>query len=397
MAVRGAAGERVDFMRRFAYLLPVTVICDLIGIPEADRETFRPLAADLVAGLIGERRRAQDALALADAATVQLNDYFTALAGDRRRQPRDDLISVLVQVRDAGDGRLSDAEFLDNLNMLILAGFVTTTNLLGNGLAIMLADPATLAAVRNGGISPAAFAEEALRYEAPVQMALRRAAADTEIGGIPVSADSQLILLIGAGNRDPRRFASPDRFDPGPSRRRVAQLRRRPALPPGRGPGPHESLGGFLAPARPVPRHRRGGRAAPGTRPGLPRLRVPPGADHVSLADRASRAELALNRPRPPTGPGWVTRGRSPGCGPAPAAAVRHQERTVASRYPASARRAATWAWTAASPARTRCATKPRQTEVHSSARPSASTSGSNVPAACQRRTACANWLRSDR
>jgi cytochrome P450 len=237
MAASGAGGEPVDFMRCFAYQLPVIVICDLIGIPEEDRETFRPLATDLVAGLIGQRRPAQDTLALADAATVRLKDFFTTLADDRRRSPRDDLISALVQVHDAGDGRLSDAEFLDNLNMLIVAGFVTTINLLGNGLGIMLADPVTLAGVRDGGISAAAFVEETLRYEAPVQLGVRRAAADTEVGGIPVAAGSLVTLLIGAGNRDPRRFARPDRFDPGRPDAGALSF----------GGGPHFCLGAALA------------------------------------------------------------------------------------------------------------------------------------------------------
>src|SRR5215468_434761 len=101
MADRGIGGEPVDFVTHFAYLLPVIVICDLIGIPQSDRETFRPLAADLVAGLLGERHRAEAALAVADAATVRLNDCFTALAGERRKYPRDDLLSMLVQVHDA--------------------------------------------------------------------------------------------------------------------------------------------------------------------------------------------------------------------------------------------------------------------------------------------------------
>jgi len=214
MAERGANREPIDFMAHFAYLLPVIVICDLIGIPQADRETFRPLAADLVAGLLGERRRAEDALAVADAATVRLNDYFAALAGERREHPRDDLVSVLVQIHDTGDGRLSDAELLANLNTLILAGFLTTTNLLGNGLWLMLSDPPMAAGVREATIQAADFVEETLRYEAPVQMTVRRATAPAEIGGLPVSAGDQVVLLIGAGNRDPRRFASPDRFDP---------------------------------------------------------------------------------------------------------------------------------------------------------------------------------------
>ncbi|MGH3303243.1 MAG: cytochrome P450 [Streptosporangiaceae bacterium] len=237
MADRGAGGEPVDFMERFACPLPVTVICDLIGIPPADRETFRPLAADLVTGLLGERRRAEDALAVADAATTRLNDYFTALADERRQRQSDDLISVLVQVHDAGDGQLSNAELLDNLNTLLLAGFLTTTNLLGNGLAVMLADPAMAAAMRQGELAAAGFVEEALRYDAPVQMTARRAAGAAEIAGRPVSPGTQVVLLVGAGNRDPRRFTSPDRFNP----------RRPDAGALSFGGGPHFCLGAALA------------------------------------------------------------------------------------------------------------------------------------------------------
>jgi cytochrome P450 len=236
MADRGAGGEPVDFIRHFAYLLPVTVICDLIGIPRADRETFRPLAADLIGGL-GARRHGQDALNVADAATVRLNDYFAALAQERRQRPRDDLISVLVQVHDAADGRLSNAELLDNLNTLLLAGFLTTTNLLGNGLAIMLGDPVTATMVRQGELATAAFVEETLRFEAPVQVSVRRAAARTEIGGLPISPGTRVILMIGAGNRDPRRFENPDRFDP----------RRPDAGMLSFGGGPHFCLGAALA------------------------------------------------------------------------------------------------------------------------------------------------------
>lgn len=150
-----------------------------------------------------------------------------------------------MQARDAGDGRLSDAELLGNLNMLLLAGFLTTTNLLANGLALMLSDPSVAAAVREAEIAVADFVEETLRYEAPVQMTVRRAAAQTEAGGIPVSAGTQVVLLIGAGNRDPRRFTSPDRFDPGRPDAGALSL----------GGGPHFCLGAALASvsARPWP------------------------------------------------------------------------------------------------------------------------------------------------
>ena len=238
MADRGSGGEPVDFVARFAFLLPVIVLCDLVGIPQADRETFRPFATDLAAGLIGERRRGQqDAVVIADEATVRLNDYFTALAAERRKHPRDDLLSLLVQTRDADDGRLSDAELHDNLRTLVIAGFLTTTHLLSNGLALLLSDPHLAAAVREAEMAVADFVAETLRYEAPVQMTVRRAAAPAELGGVPVDAGSQVLLLIGAGNRDPRRFAGPDRFDP----------RRPDAGSLSFGGGPHFCLGAALA------------------------------------------------------------------------------------------------------------------------------------------------------
>jgi cytochrome P450 len=236
-ADQGSGGEPVDFVAHFAYLLPVIVICDLVGIPQADRETFRPLATDLVAGLMGERGRAQDAVVIADDATVRLNDYFTALADERRKYPRDDLLSVLVQVHDADDGRLSDAELHDNLRTLVMAGFLTTTHLLSNGLALLLSDPHLAAAVREAEMPVADFVEEALRCEAPVQLTARRAAAPAELGGRPAAAGTQAILLIGAGNRDPRRFANPDRFDPRRSDPGSLSL----------GGGPHFCLGAALA------------------------------------------------------------------------------------------------------------------------------------------------------
>ena len=238
MADRGSGGDPVDFVAHFAFLLPVIVLCDLVGIPQADRETFRPLATDLAAGLIGERRRGQqDAVVIADDATVRLNDYFTALAGERRKYPRDDLLSLLVQVHDAGDGRLSDAELHDNLRTLVIAGFLTTTHLLSNGLALLLSDPRLAAAVREAEMAVADFVEETLRYEAPVQMTVRRAAAPASLGGMPVTAGTQVLLLMGVGNRDPRRFTSPDRFDP----------RRPDAGSLSFGGGPHFCLGAALA------------------------------------------------------------------------------------------------------------------------------------------------------
>jgi cytochrome P450 len=210
MADRGADGSVVEFMHDFAYLLPVTVICELIGIPESDRDGFRPVARDLAAVF---ELTDLETLPTINAAAVELLAYFTALTRQRRADPRDDLLSDLLAISEADDGRLTDAELLHNLSLLLVAGFETTTNLLGNGLQIVLHDPPAGEAVRDGSVPPAAFVEEVLRYDSPVQLT-SRVGYDTKVAGVPVSDKTGVVTLLGAGNRDPRRFADPARFDP---------------------------------------------------------------------------------------------------------------------------------------------------------------------------------------
>jgi cytochrome P450 len=213
MAERGSDGGTVEFMHDFAYLLPVTVICELIGIPEQDREGFRPIARDLAQIFETSDEQVMPAI---DAAAAELLAYFTGLAARRRAEPRDDLISALLAVSDSDDGRLTDAELLHNLTLLLVAGFETTTNLLGNGLQVVLQDPAAGAAVRTGAVTPAAFVEEVLRFDSPVQLT-SRVGYDTKVGGVAIAAGDYVATILGAGNRDPRRFAAPDTFRPGRS------------------------------------------------------------------------------------------------------------------------------------------------------------------------------------
>jgi len=201
----------VEFMQDFAYLLPVTVICELIGIPESDRAEFRPLARAVTT--IFDFTDLGD-LAEADKATARLLEYFTGLAAQRRASPRDDLLSALVAVAGSDDGRLSDAELTRNLILLLVAGFETTTNLLGNGLHIVLHDPALAVSLRSGDIPVAAFIEEVLRYDSPVQAASNRISPGQEVGGLVIEPGEHLMPLVGAGNRDPRKFSAPGRFDP---------------------------------------------------------------------------------------------------------------------------------------------------------------------------------------
>ena len=210
MADRGEDGSVVEFMHDFAYLLPVTVICELLGIPEADREGFRPVARDL-AGIF--EFNDPGSLPAINAAAVELLAYFTGLTARRRADPRDDLISDLLAVSDAADGRLTDAELLHNLTLLLVAGFETTTNLLGNGLQVILRQPEAGKAVRDGSVPVPAFVEEVLRYDSPVQLT-SRVGREAKVGGVAIAGGDHVMTVLGAGNRDPRRFAHPDTFDP---------------------------------------------------------------------------------------------------------------------------------------------------------------------------------------
>jgi cytochrome P450 len=216
MADRGADGSAVEFMHDFAYLLPVTVICELIGIPEADRERFRPLTRDLAGAfevMAGVSEVTAQSLHTINAAATELLAYFTSLAAQRRADPREDLLSDLLAVSDSDGGKLTSAELLHNLTLLLVAGFETTTNLLGNGLNIVLHDQPSGAALRDKLVPPSAFVDEVLRFDSPAQLTLR-IGYDTEVGGVPVSSGMDVTTLLGAANRDPRRFADPDRFDP---------------------------------------------------------------------------------------------------------------------------------------------------------------------------------------
>ena len=234
LAESGADGCTVDFMDRFAFQLPVTVICELLGVPTADRHQFRPLASALTAAL----ELAGDTDGPADTAARELGTYFTPLISERRTAPGDDLVSALVAARDTDDGRLSDDELLANLILLLVAGFETTTDLLGNGLAILLDQPDLAPALRSGRVTTADFIEEVLRYESPVQVTTRVARADGLVAeGVPVPYGSDVILLLGAANRDPARYPRPDRFDPARTGNKPLSF----------GAGPHICIGNNLA------------------------------------------------------------------------------------------------------------------------------------------------------
>ncbi|HET8658658.1 MAG TPA: cytochrome P450 [Micromonosporaceae bacterium] len=213
LATLGAGGQPVDFMAELALPLPSDVIGELLGVPEPDRAWFPPRV--LAIGALLELGPAiWKHLAAADQAAVELTGYFAELAAKRRAQPRDDLVSALVQAQAEQAGQLDDTELLANLITLFNAGFVTTTHLLGNGLVLLLERPEQRAALLADPELAPAYVEEILRYEPPVHFGVRRALADTEVAGLPVAAGSTALVLLGAANRDPARYPDPDAFLP---------------------------------------------------------------------------------------------------------------------------------------------------------------------------------------
>ncbi|SCG69869.1 Cytochrome P450 [Micromonospora humi] len=234
MLAGGRGGAPVDFMAEFAYPLPVGVICALLGVPAADRPLFRRWATDLTGVL--EPEITMDELAVADRGAAELRAYFTELVAARRRAPADDLTTALVQAHDGGD-RLTGDELLANLIVLLVAGFETTTNLLGNGLVALLDHPRAAATLREHPEFAPAYVDELLRYDSPVQLTSRMSTAPSTYGGVDLPAESWVIVMLGAANRDPRRYPEPGRFDPW-----------RPQIHPlSFGAGPHYCLGAALA------------------------------------------------------------------------------------------------------------------------------------------------------
>lgn len=213
LAERTSAGESVDFMEHFAVRLPLTVMCDLMGVPRKDWSRFRPLAADLNAAL--EMIADDTELATADAAAAELDDYFADLIEIRRADPQDDLISILIAEADDEAGQLDSRELLANLELLLVAGFETTTNLLGNALAVLFEHPTVREGLLTGRYTYSQFIEEVLRFDPPVQHMIRSAGEPgITLAGVPIPVGAELVMLMGSANRDPLRFRDPDVFDP---------------------------------------------------------------------------------------------------------------------------------------------------------------------------------------
>jgi cytochrome P450 len=200
----------MDIVEEYAFLLPITVIAELLGIPVADRDRFRRWSNAVVTPALSAEELTEFGALMNDFVA-----YVADLFELRRRQPADDLVSALVQVRDGGDS-LSEQELFSMVVLLIVAGHETTVNLISNATLALLEHPDELARLRADPARVPAAVEECLRYDSPVERALNRwAAADVELGGKTIRRGDGVILILGSANRDPERFVDPDLFDPG--------------------------------------------------------------------------------------------------------------------------------------------------------------------------------------
>jgi cytochrome P450 len=207
--------NRVDIVEDFAYPLPVTAICKLLGVPLEDQPRFHQWAdaiietVDPTTGTFEQRMRKKDEV------NAELGQYFSRLGESRAGQPGDDLISGMLT--DAGPhGPMSREDVLVTASLLLVAGHETTVNLITNGMLTLLRYPSVLDRLNREPGLIITLVEELLRYEPPVQMRTNRATlADIDIGGTTIRQGSPLALVLAAGNRDPSQFADPDRFDPG--------------------------------------------------------------------------------------------------------------------------------------------------------------------------------------
>ena len=203
---RVAGRRELDVVADFAYPLPITVIAELFGVPEADRARFRAWSRRMAEGM--DHFYSKDR----GFSGADLWAYIGGLVEQRRHRPGDDLISRMLEAE--GDDALTPDEVAGLCTLLVFAGHETTTNLIGNGLLALLRQPEQLDALRRADAAAVRTAvEELLRYDSPAQLISRAVAVDTEIGGTPLAAGDSVVAVLGAANRDPAVFAQPDQLD----------------------------------------------------------------------------------------------------------------------------------------------------------------------------------------
>ena len=205
------AGAGFDLIDALAFPLPIAVICHLLGVPAADQARFRAWGHDVAASLEPQTSRA--ARTQSRASELALTAYLHDLVARRRASPDGSLLSALIAAEEDGD-RLSTAELVSTALLLLVAGFETTVNLIGNGTVALLREDGRgqWHSLREEPALAVGAVEELLRYDSPVQMTSRTATEDADAGGTVITKGTPVIVAIGGANRDPAAFSDPDRL-----------------------------------------------------------------------------------------------------------------------------------------------------------------------------------------
>lgn len=208
-----ASSGRMDVIADLALPVPSTVICEMLGVPLADRPRFTEWTAQATHGLAAAIAPPDVVQRAADAA-LHLSEYFGALVTERRKALRDDVLSSMIRAEEEGD-RLSADELLAQAIGLLIAGFETTIGLIGNGVRALLRHPAELERLRaDPSLLPSAV-EECLRFDGPILLTVRILHERTRFGDYEVEKDTTVFAMLAAANRDPAIFPDPERFDVG--------------------------------------------------------------------------------------------------------------------------------------------------------------------------------------
>ena len=226
--------DRFDLIADFAFPLPVTVIAEMLGVPARDMDKFRDWSNDVA--LIIEPVLSDDQMRRTTRASEELFEYFEDIMEQRRRDPRDDMVTALMNAEEEGD-RLTHEELLASLQLLLVAGNETTRNLIGNGTLALLKHPDQLCRLRDNPDLLDTAISELLRYDSPVQLDGRIVYEDVEIDGNVIRAGQRVICMIGAANRDPSAFTNPNELDIGRAEKSHISF----------GRGIHHCLGSSLA------------------------------------------------------------------------------------------------------------------------------------------------------
>ncbi|WP_018685814.1 cytochrome P450 [Actinokineospora enzanensis] len=206
------AEQEVDLLESLAYPLPLTMVCELLGVPVDAHEHVRHMSAGIARGLDPDALLSPEELAARTTAVHDFTSFFGDLLAERRKNPQDDLISRLVRAEAEG-ARMSPTELLGTLLILVVAGHETTVNLIGNGVLALIRNPDQFALLKSDPDLAAPAADEILRYDAPVHLTTRTARAEITVSGRTFQPGDAVIVLFGSANRDPQAFPDPDRLD----------------------------------------------------------------------------------------------------------------------------------------------------------------------------------------